>query len=255
MSNAGFRMPRWFHQMGSPKWFYSFGAMIQPWLGVAAVALLTWGMLWGLAFAPADYQQGNSFRIIYVHVPAAILSQSVFLGMAVAGAIGLIWKMKIAFMVARSCIAIGATFTFIALVTGAIWGKPTWGAYWVWDARLTSTLVLLFLYAGVMALNQAISERQTAGKATAILAIVGTINIPIIKYSVDWWNTLHQASTFTLTAKPSMPSEMYLPLLLTVLGSYCVFGWIVLARTRAQILQTQQGASWLIQHKDMTEAK
>jgi heme exporter protein C len=174
--------------------------------------------------------------------------------MAVAGAVGLVWKMNVAFMVARSCIAIGATFTAIALVTGAIWGKPTWGAYWVWDARLTSTLVLFFLYAGIMALNQAISERHIAGKATAILAIVGTINIPIIKYSVEWWNTLHQSSSFTLTAKPSMPADMYLPLLLTVLGSYCLFALVVLMRTRSQIVQNQSGASWLMQHRDITGA-
>ncbi len=254
MTESSWRMPRWFHQMGSPKWFYGFAGILQPWFAIAALGLLTWGALWGLAFAPADYQQGNSFRIMYVHVPAAILSQSIFLGMAVAGAVGLVWKMKVAFMVARSCIAIGATFTAIALVTGAIWGKPTWGAYWVWDARLTSTLVLFFLYTGIMALNQAISERHIAGKATAILAIVGTINIPIIKYSVEWWNTLHQSSSFTLTAKPSMPAEMYLPLLLTVLGSYCFFALVVLMRTRSQIVQSQSGASWLMQHRDITGA-
>ena len=251
MSSLDWRMPRWFHQMGSPKWFYEWGGRLQPWFALAALILLGWGMVWGLAFAPADYQQGNSFRIMYVHVPAAILGQSIFVSMAVAGAIGIIWKMKVAFMVARSCIAIGATFTAIALLTGAIWGKPTWGTYWVWDARLTSTLVLLFLYAGVMALNQAISERQTAGKATAILAIVGTINIPIIKYSVEWWNTLHQSSSFSLTEKPTMPAEMYVPLLLTVVGSYCLFALLILMRTRTQILQTQSQAKWLTQHPDL----
>lgn len=251
MISLDWRMPRWFHQMGSPKWFYAWGGRLQPWFALAALTLLGGGMIWGLAFAPADYQQGNSFRIMYVHVPAAILSQSIFVSMAIAGAIGIIWKMKVAFMVARSCIAIGATFTAIALLTGAIWGKPTWGTYWVWDARLTSTLVLLFLYAGVMALNQAISERQTAGKATAILALVGTINIPIIKYSVEWWNTLHQSSSFSLTAKPTMPAEMYAPLLLTVLGSYCLFALLVLMRTRTQILQTQSQAKWLTQHPDI----
>ena len=252
MTQSIWQMPLWFYQMGSPKWFYDIGGKLQPWLAVSAALLLMCGTIWGLAFAPEDYQQGNSFRIMYVHVPAAILSQSIFLAMAVAGAIGIVWKMKVAFMVARSCIAIGATFTIIALLTGAIWGKPTWGAYWVWDARLTSTLVLLFLYAGVMALNQAITESQVAGKATAILAIVGTVNIPIIKYSVEWWNTLHQSSSFTLTAKPSMPADMYLPLLLTVLGSYCLFALLVVMRTRAQILHTQATASWLLQHKDIT---
>ena len=255
MTQSIWRMPRWFHQMGSPKWFYDIAGRLQPWFALATAVLLIWGSVWGLAFAPADYQQGNSFRIMYVHVPAAILAQSVFLGMAVAGAVGIVWKMKVAFMVARSCIAMGASFTLIALITGAIWGKPTWGAYWVWDARLTSTLVLLFLYAGVMALNQAISERQVAGKASAILAIVGTINIPIIKYSVEWWNTLHQTSSFTLTAKPSMPADMYLPLLLMVLGCYCLFALVVLMRTRAQILETQSGSVWLMQHADIQGAK
>ena len=251
MSAINWRMPRWFYQMGSPKWFYEWAGRLQPWFAGSVFILLLWGMIWGLAFAPADYQQGNSFRIMYVHVPAAILSQSVFMAMAMAGAIGLIWKMKVAFMVARSCVAIGASFTAIALLTGAIWGKPTWGAFWVWDARLTSTLVLLFLYAGVMALNQAISERQTAGKASAILAIVGSINIPVIKYSVEWWNTLHQSSSFSFTEKPSMPAEMYLPLLLTVLGCYCFFSLLVLMRTRTQILQTQSQTSWLAAHRDI----
>ena len=249
------KLKEYWHKLGSPRWFYEITTNWVTFFGIGALLLLVTGLVWGLAFAPADYQQGNSFRIMYVHVPAAILAQSVFLGMAVAGAVGMVWKMKVAFMVARSCIAMGASFTLIALITGAIWGKPTWGAYWVWDARLTSTLVLLFLYAGVMALNQAISERQVAGKASAILAIVGTINIPIIKYSVEWWNTLHQTSTFTLTAKPSMPADMYLPLLLMVLGCYCLFALVVLMRTRAQILETQSGSVWLMQHADIQGAK
>ena len=225
------------------------------WLKITFLSLIIFGLILSLIVSPKDYLQGDTVRIMYVHVPAAILAQSVFLGMAVAGAVGIVWKMKVAFMVARSCIGIGASFTLIALITGAIWGKPTWGAYWVWDARLTSTLVLLFLYAGVMALNQAISERQVAGKASAILAIVGTINIPIIKYSVEWWNTLHQTSSFTLTAKPSMPADMYLPLLLMVLGCYCLFALVVLMRTRAQILETQSGSVWLMQHVDIQGAK
>ena len=248
-------MWKWLHPYAKTERTYHLCQRLLPWFSVLGLVVILFATVWGLAFAPADYQQGNSFRIMYVHVPAAILAQSVFLGMAVAGAVGMVWKMKVAFMVARSCIAMGASFTLIALITGAIWGKPTWGAYWVWDARLTSTLVLLFLYAGVMALNQAISERQVAGKASAILAIVGTINIPIIKYSVEWWNTLHQTSSFTLTAKPSMPADMYLPLLLMVLGCYCLFALVVLMRTRAQILETQSGSVWLMQHADIQGAK
>ena len=245
MTESSWRMPRWFHQMGSPKWFYGFAGILQPWFAIAALGLLTWGALWGLAFAPADYQQGNSFRIMYVHVPAAILSQSIFLGMAVAGAVGLVWKMKVAFMVARSCIAIGATFTAIALVTGAIWGKPTWGAYWVWDARLTSTLVLFFLYAGIMALNQAISERHIAGKATAILAIVGTINIPIIKYSVEWWNTLHQGPTVTKFEKPSAHITMLLPLLYMLIAFNVYFLTVFIKRIRLGIYLREKNSKWM----------
>lgn len=239
------RMPKWFYQMGSPKWFFDFGGRLQLWFAWLAVVLITCGLVWGLLYAPADYQQGNSFRIMYVHVPAAILSQSIFILMAVAGAIGLIWKMKVAFMVARSSTVIGASFTALALITGAIWGKPTWGTYWVWDARLTSTLIMLFLYTGVIALNQAISDRSVAGRATAILAIVGTINIPVIKYSVEWWNTLHQASSFSVTAKPTMPPEMYLPLLLMVIGCYCLIAWVIIQRTRNEILDQERQSSWL----------
>ena len=242
------RMPKWFYQMGSPKWFFEFGARWQPWFAVAALVLLGWGLVWGLLYAPVDYQQGNSYRIMYVHVPAAILSQSIFMLMAVAGAIGLIWKMKVAFMVARSCTIIGASFTAMALLSGAIWGKPTWGTYWVWDARLTSTLIMLFLYTGVMALNQAIADRTIAGRASAILAIVGTINIPVIKYSVEWWNTLHQPSSFSVTAKPTMPPEMYLPLLLMVLGCYFLLGWLIFQRTRNEILDQERQSSWLARY-------
>ena len=245
----------WFHKWGSPKWFFQKTESLIYWFGFLALIFLVVGLVWGLAFAPEDFKQGNSFRIFYIHVPSAILAQSIFMGMAIAAAVGLIWRIKLAHIFVEVAAPIGASITLLALLTGAIWGKPTWGAYWVWDARLTSTLVLLFLYAGVMALNQAISERQVAGKASAILAIVGTINIPIIKYSVEWWNTLHQTSSFTLTAKPSMPADMYLPLLLMVLGCYCLFALVVLMRTRAQILETQSGSVWLMQHVDIQGAK
>ena len=245
------RMPKWFYQMGSPKWFFGFGGRLQPWFALLAVVLITSGVVWGLLYAPADYQQGNSFRIMYVHVPAAILSQSIFILMAVAGAIGLIWKMKVAFMVARSSTIVGASFTALALITGAVWGKPTWGTYWVWDARLTSTLIMLFLYTGVIALNQAIADRSVAGRSTAILAIVGTINIPVIKYSVEWWNTLHQASSFSVTAKPTMPPEMYLPLLLMVIGCYCLIAWLIIQRTRNEILDQERQSSWLARYLEV----
>lgn len=202
------------------------------------------GTVWSLLFAPADYQQGNSFRIIYLHVPSAILAQSAYMLMAVAGAIGLIWKMKMADMVLKSAAPIGASMAVLALATGAIWGKPTWGSWWVWDARLTSMLILLFLYLGIMALNSAIENESTAAQASAVLALVGVVNIPIIKYSVEWWNTLHQPATFKLTEKPAMPPDMWLPLLVMVIGFYC-FAVSLMQRLRNEIIWRERRASWV----------
>ncbi len=235
----------WFHKWGSPKWFYEMSGRWLPWLSVASVLLIIAGLVWGLVFAPPDYQQGNSFRIIYIHVPAAFLAQSIYVMLAVAGLVGLVWKMKLADVALQQAAPIGAWMTFIALVTGAIWGKPTWGTYWVWDARLTSMLVLLFLYFGVIALGNAISNRDSAAKACAVLAIVGVVNIPIIKYSVEWWNSLHQSATFKLTEKPAMPVEMWLPLLLGVVGFYCFFGAVLLYRMRLEVLKREARSSWV----------
>lgn len=235
----------WFHKWGSPKWFYQISGRWLPWLSVAAVLLIATGLVWGLAFAPPDYQQGNSFRIIYIHVPAAMLAQSCYVLLAIAGAVGLVWKMKIADVALQSAAPIGAWMTAIALLTGAIWGKPTWGSWWVWDARLTSMLILLFLYFGVIALGNAISNRDSAAKACAVLALVGVVNIPIIKYSVEWWNTLHQGATFKITERPAMPAEMWLPLLLMVLGFYCFFGAVLLMRMRLEVLKREARSSWV----------
>lgn len=234
-----------FHKLGSPKWFYDISGKWLPWFAVGSALLLVVGSIWALAFAPADYQQGNSFRIIYIHVPSAILAQSCFMMMAVAGAIGLIWKMKLADMFVKAAAPIGASFTFLALLTGAVWGKPTWGTWWVWDARLTSMLILLFLYFGIMALQSAIEDSATAAKASAVLALVGMVNIPIIKYSVEWWNTLHQPATFKLTEKPAMPVEMWLPLLIMVIGFYCFFATVILLRTRNEILERERRTNWV----------
>lgn len=238
-------MPRWFYQLASPRWCYEITGKLLPIFAIAAVATLLVGTVWALAFAPADYQQGNSFRIIYIHVPASILAQSCYMLMAVAGAVGLIWKMKVADMVAKSCAPIGATIAILSLATGAIWGKPTWGSWWVWDARLTSMLILFFLYLGIIALNSAIENAQTAAQSTAVLALVGLVNIPIIKYSVDWWNTLHQPATFTLTERPAMPSEMWVPLLVMVIGFYCFFAVAMMLRLRNEIIQRERRSSWV----------
>ncbi len=230
----------WFHKLGSPKWFYGISGRWLPWLACAAALLIAVGTVWALAFAPPDYQQGNSFRIIYIHVPAALLAQSCYIMLALAGAVGLIWKMKLADVALQQAAPIGAWMTFIALFTG----KPTWGAWWVWDARLTSMLILLFLYFGIIALGQAISNRDSAAKACAVLAIVGVVNIPIIKYSVEWWNTLHQPATFKLTEKPAMPAEMWVPLLIMVIGFYCFFASVLLMRMRLEVLRREARSSW-----------
>lgn len=234
----------WFHKWGSPKWFYEISGRWLPWFAVGAVVLLGVGLIWGLAFAPAERYQLDSYRIIYIHVPTAFLAQSCYLLMAVAGAVSLIWKMKLADVAIQQAAPIGAWMCFIALVTGAIWGKPTWGTYWVWDARLTSMLILLFLYFGIIALGNAISNRESAAKACAVLALVGAVNIPIIKYSVEYWNTLHQPATFTVTGRAAMSVEMWLPLLISILGVYCFFGTALLMRMRLAVLKRESRSQW-----------
>jgi len=234
-----------FHKFGSPKWLYIIGGQLSPWFLALGISALLVGSVWGLAFAPQDYQQGNSFRIIYIHVPSAILAQSCYMMMAVSAVVGLVWKMKITDMFIASAAPLGAAFTFIALFTGAVWGKPTWGTWWVWDARLTAMLVLLFLYFGLISLRSALDDIDMASKASAILVLVGVVNIPIIKYSVDWWNTLHQPATFTLTEKPAMPPEMWVPLLIMVVGMYLFFGGLVLMRIRNEILHRERRTKWV----------
>lgn len=233
------------HKLGSPKWFYAISTRLQPWFWAAALLLLIIGSVWGLAFAPADYQQGNSFRIIYVHVPAAILAQSCFIALAAAGLVFLVWKIKVADMAAAVIAPFGASMTFVALFSGSVWGIPTWGTWWVWDARLTSMLIQLFLYLGVIALRGAFISRDSGARAASVLALVGVVNIPIIKYSVEWWNTLHQPATFTLTERPAMPPEMWLPLLVMVLGFYCFFIALTLMRTRSEILKRESAKRWV----------
>jgi len=239
------KLKRLYHQLGSPRYFYQISGKFVPWLAVFSAAILAIGVVWALLFAPADYQQGHSFRIIYIHVPTAILAQSCYMLMAAAGAVGLIWKMKLADMVAKASAPLGASFTLIALVTGSIWGKPTWGTWWIWDARLTSMLVLLFLYIGIIAMHGAIQNVKNASKATAILALVGAVNIPIIKFSVDWWNTLHQPATFKLTEKPAMPPDMWIPLLICVIGFYVLFSLLLLMRTRCEIIDRERRSKWV----------
>ena len=239
------RLIDFLHRLGSPRWFFD---MTGPWLvalSVIGIALVVAGSVWGLVFAPQDYQQGNSFRIIYVHVPTAHLAEALYLAMGVAGVVLLVWRMKLADMFIAVTAPVGMAITGVALLTGAIWGKPTWGAWWVWDARTTSVLVLFFLYLGLMALRQAVPGTERAGRAVAVLAIVGTVNVPIIKYSVDWWLTLHQPSSFSLTEPPTMPAEMWLPLLVNVIGFYCFVAAVVLAGLRNEILERESDTAWV----------
>ena len=199
----------------------------------------------GLVLAPADYQQGDSFRIIYLHVPSAWMSLFVYLIMAFSGAVSLIWRIKITDIIARASAPIGASFTFIALVTGAIWGKPMWGTYWVWDARLTSELILLFLYLGYIALQSAFDDKRIAARAGAILALIGVINIPIIHYSVEWWSTLHQGPTISKFDKPSIHLTMLIPLLLMVVAFKTFYITTLLIRARSEILDYECNSSWV----------
>ena len=233
------------HKLGSPRWFYQ---MSSPWVtafGFAAALLLVIGVIWGLVYAPQDYQQGNSFRIMYVHVPAAMVAQSVYIGMGVAGFVLFVWRMKLADVAIAACLPFGIMLTTLALFTGGVWGRPTWGTWWEWDGRTVSTLVLLFLFIGIYALREAIIDVELRGRASALVAMVGTINIPVIKYSVEWWNTLHQPASFTISAKPTMPPEMWLPLLVMVLGIYCYAAHNIMSRMRIEILQRESRTQWV----------
>lgn len=236
---------QFWHKLGSPRWFYEIS---RPWMrvfGWLAVALLIWGYVWALLFAPQDYQQGHSFRIMYVHVPAAMLAQSLYLGMGAAGFVLFVWRMKVADVAIAAILPLGMCLTALALFSGGVWGRPTWGTWWDWDGRTVSTLVLFFLYLGIYALRGAIMDTELRGRASALVAMVGTINIPIIKYSVDWWQTLHQPASFTLTEKPAMPPEMYLPLLVMVLGFYAFAGYCVLHTMRTEILRRESQTRWV----------
>ena len=236
---------KWFHRFGSPRWFFDIAGSWLPWLVVASVILLVTGCVWGLAFSPEDYQQHNSVRIIYVHVPAAILAQSIYMMMGAAALVLLVWRMKMADWFIATAAPIGASMTALALFSGGVWGKPTWGAWWVWDGRTTSTLLQLFLYLGVIALRRSVPGEDRAGRACAVLCLVGLPNIFIIKYSVVWWLSMHQVSTFKLTAAPAMPPSMYLPLLINVFGFYCMFGVALLLALRVEILVRERRTQWV----------
>lgn len=235
---------RWFHQLGSPPYFDRFAARWSPWLFGAAVLLFALGAWQGLFVVPPDYQQGDSFRIFFVHVPAAMMSLAAFAAMAVYAAIALIWRIKLCEILATACAPIGAGFTVITLLTGSIWGKPMWGTWWDWDPRLTTELILLFLYLGVMALYAAIDDRRNAARAAGFLAVVGVVLLPIIKYSVVWWNSLHQGQTISLFGQSKIDASMAAPFWIMYAGMLCWFFASLLQRARADNLRREAGKDW-----------
>lgn len=235
-----------FHKLASPPHFYRIAGLLIPWFAVSGVALIIYGATKGLFFAPPDYQQGDAFRIIYVHVPAAYLSLMAYSIMAVSAGIGLIWRMKLAHAVAAGVAPIGAWFTFLALITGAVWGRPMWGTWWEWgDPRLTSELILLFLYFGYMALRASIDDGTKADRASAVLALVGAVNVPIIHFSVEWWSSLHQGATLIRADGPSIAGPMLYPLLTMIAGFTFFFAAVLLMRVRSEVLYRERRAKWV----------
>jgi len=235
----------WFHKLGSPPHFYRIAGKWMPWLTGTFLILLLSGVYGGLVEAPADYQQGDSYRIIFVHVPSAWMSLFIYVVMAFCGIVIIVWRMKLAEVVLISSAPIGASFTFLALATGSLWGKPMWGTYWVWDARLTSELLLLFLYLGVIGLHNAIEDKRVAARGVAILAIVGVVNIPIIHYSVEWWHSLHQGPTVTKFDKPSIHWSMLIPLLLMALAFQVYYVLALFQKCRVELLRRESNSKWV----------
>jgi len=236
---------RWFHRFGSPAWIYGFAGRWAGRLGALAGVTMLVGLYLGLVVAPPDYQMGDSYRIIYIHVPSAWLSMFSYAVMALSAGVGLVWRIKVADYAAAAIAPLGAGFTFCALVTGSLWGKPTWGTYWVWDARLTSELVLLFLFIGYIALSNAFEDRRSAARASAVLALIGIVNLPVIHFSVEWWNTLHQGSTVTRLDGPTMDTRMLIPLLIMFVGFNLFFVSAMLHRLRVILLDQERRTSWV----------
>jgi len=233
------------YQLAAPKKFYSITGRWLPLLTVLTVLFLVIGVVWGLFFAPADYQQGDAFRIIYIHVPCAFLSMALYVWMGISASVLLIWRIKIAGILLVACARMGFCMTLLALITGSLWGKPMWGAFWVWDARLTSELILLFLYGAILAVSNAYQHQDQRDRLVAILTLVGLVDLPIIHYSVYWWNTLHQGATFLTLAKPKIHISMAYPLIFTLLGFsfYCIL--MVLKNARNDLLLRERLQSWV----------
>ncbi|WP_111976663.1 heme ABC transporter permease [Algibacillus agarilyticus] len=239
-------MFKWLHPYAKPENAYTLSEKIYAFVIPLATLCLIVGSLWGLLFAPTDYQQGESFRLIYFHVPAAIWSMGAYTTMGVLGFCALVWQIRTLELAVIAIAPIGAIFTILALATGAIWGKPMWGTWWVWDARLTSELILLFLYLGVFALYFSFDDKRTGGKAACILAVVGIVNVPIIHYSVEWWNTLHQGATITKFDKPSIAGDMLWPLLINIVGFLLLFIALSSYRFATELAKSEAHRKWVL---------
>ena len=240
------------YQFSSPASFYPFAGRLAPWFAIAAVVLAIAGLWIGFGIAPTDFQQGEAYRIIFIHVPAAWMSMFIYMVMAFWGVLALSFNTRLSAMMAQALAPTGALMTFIALWTGALWGRPTWGTYWAWDARMTSELILLFLYFGIMALRSAIDDPRRADRACAVLTIVGAVNIPIIYFSVQWWNTLHQGASVSLSAAPKMASIMLAGMLVMTFAAWFYAIAVALWRVRAIILERERGAGWMSALREVT---
>lgn len=234
----------WF-RYASPASFYPIAGRLVPWFAGAALVLAVVGLYIGLFVAPPDYQQGEAYRIIFIHVPAAWMSMFIYVVMAIYAGLGLTYNTRLSAFMARALAPTGALFTFIALWTGALWGKPMWGAWWVWDARLTSELILLFLYIGYISLHSAIDDPRRAARASGLLALVGVVNVPIIYFSVQWWNTLHQGASVSLTKAPSMATTMLVAMLIMAVAFWMYTIAVALMRVRCEILERERHHQWV----------
>ena len=236
---------KFIHQIASPKTYLFQVNRLYKYIFYFSLLIYTFSLIWGLLFTPEDFVQGNSFRIIYLHVPASFLSQSLYAIMAIASATYLIWRVKLAAYLIIAIAPIGAMTTFLALISGSIWGIPTWGTWWQWDARITSTLILFIMYLGLISLHNSFSNFEKADKLLSWLVIVGFINIPIIKKSVDWWSTLHQSASITLTDKPSIDPSMLYPLIGSMIGFFGLISCLVIASSKLQIFKREKTKSWI----------
>lgn len=250
-------MWKWLHPYAKAETAYNLCYKLLPYFAWLAGITFVVGSVWGMVFAPSDYQQGESYRIIFYHVPSAIWSMGAYSSMAVCALVGMVWQIRNAELAVYAIAPIGAVFTMMALITGAIWGKPMWGTWWVWDARLTAQLIQLFLYLGIIVLYNAFEDKRTGARAASILAVVGWVNVPIIHYSVEWWNTLHQGATITKFDKPSISSDMLWPLLLTLASFFFIFAALTCLRLANQIILNDARRPWvkqLIDKNDRSES-